>query len=110
MKEKIISIITGGAGFFGQQIFQALMELKHHKIIIIDNNKKNLTKFEKKFNKYKKNFSVFNADITSEHQVKKVNDEIIKKFKKLIFWLIMLPLIIGLLKKEKSNSSFLTLI
>ena len=48
MKEKIISIITGGAGFFGQQIFQALMELKHHKIIIIDNNKKNLTKFEKK--------------------------------------------------------------
>ena len=107
MKEKIISIITGGAGFFGQQIFQALMELKHHKIIIIDNNKKNLTKFEKKFNKYKKNFSVFNADITSEHQVKKVNDEIIKKFKKIDILVNNAAIDYRpIKKKEKSNSSF----
>ena len=106
MKEKIISIITGGAGFFGQQIFQALMELKHHKIIIIDNNKKNLTKFEKKFNKYKKNFSVFNADITSEHQVKKVNDEIIKKFKKIDILVNNAAIDYRPIKKEKSNSVF----
>ena len=87
------------------------MELKHHKIIIIDNNKKNLTKFEKKFNKYKKNFSVFNADITSEHQVKKVNDEIIKKFKKIDILVNNAAIDYRpIKKKEKSNSSFLTLI
>ena len=43
MKNKnIISIITGGAGFLGKQIFESLLELKHKKIIIIDNNKKSI--------------------------------------------------------------------
>ena len=46
-KKNIISIITGGAGFLGKQIFESLLELNHKKIIIIDNNKKNIDSFEK---------------------------------------------------------------
>ena len=69
-KKNIISIITGGAGFLGKQIFESLLELNHKKIIIIDNNKKNIDSFEKKYSKHKSKFKVFKLDICSEKSLK----------------------------------------
>lgn len=82
-KKNIISIITGGAGFLGKQIFESLLELNHKKIIIIDNNKKNIDSFEKKYSKHKSKFKVFKLDICSEKEVLKVYNEIINKFNKI---------------------------
>ncbi len=82
-KNNTISIITGGAGFFGRQIFEALLELGHKKIIIIDNNISNINNFNKKFKKFKNRFLVFNANIASEKHMEKVSKEILKKFKKI---------------------------
>ena len=45
--KKNVSIITGGAGFLGEQIFLSMLEMNPLKIIIIDNNLQNIKKFEK---------------------------------------------------------------
>ena len=84
MKNKnMISIITGGAGFLGKQIFESLLELNHKKIIIIDNNKKSIESFKKVYKKFKNKFIIYEADICSERKILKINSEIINKFKKI---------------------------
>ena len=83
MKEKKLSIITGGAGFLGQYIFQAMLELNPLKIIILDNSEKNISKFKKKYSKYKKYFQIYNVNITNEVLIKKIYREIVEKYKKI---------------------------
>lgn len=84
MKDKnYISIITGGAGFLGRQIFESFIELNHKKIIIIDNNASNIISFSKKYKKYKNKFIIYKADICSEKSILEIYKNIIKKFKKI---------------------------
>ena len=82
-RKNTVSIITGGAGFLGVQIFEALLELNHGKIIIIDNNKNNIKKFRKKFKRHNSKFKIYEADICSEKEILLLYFEILKKFKKI---------------------------
>ena len=106
--ERKVSIITGGAGFLGQQIFLSMIEMNPLKIIIIDNNLKNIKKFEKKFYKYKKYYAIYNVDITNEKEIKKVNDLILKKFKKIDILINNAAIDYKPVKNPKMNNNFFT--
>jgi NAD(P)-dependent dehydrogenase (short-subunit alcohol dehydrogenase family) len=68
-----IAIITGGAGLFADQHINAVLQNKG-KVVLIDINKKKLDlkkkKLQKKFSKSK--ILNFEADITKENQIKKI--------------------------------------
>tara|TARA_B100000886_G_scaffold326597_1_gene273240 strand:+ start:1630 stop:2466 length:837 start_codon:yes stop_codon:yes gene_type:complete len=107
MKNKnIISIITGGAGFLGKQIFESLLELKHKKIIIIDNNKKSIESFKKDYKKFKNKFIIYEADICSERKILEINSEIINKFKKIHILINNAAIDLKPQKKRKKKVSF----
>ena len=107
MKNKnIISIITGGAGFLGKQIFESLLELKHKKIIIIDNNKKSIESFKKDYKKFKNKFIIYEADICSERKILEINSEIINKFKKIDILINNAAIDLKPQKKRKKKESF----
>ena len=78
-----IILITGAAGFLGSKIIKTLLEEKAY-CILIDKNKVNLKRLSIELNKKNyKNFSIFNVDITSENQIKKIYKIINKRFKKI---------------------------
>jgi len=68
-----IAIITGGAGLLADQHINAVLQNKG-KVVLIDINKKKLDlkkkKLQKKFSKSK--ILTFEADITNENQIKKI--------------------------------------
>ena len=107
MKNKnMISIITGGAGFLGKQIFESLLELNHKKIIIIDNNKKIIESFKKVYKKFKNKFIIYEADICSERKILEINSEIINKFKKIDILINNAAIDLKPQKKRKKKESF----
>jgi len=68
-----IAIITGGAGLLADQHINAVLQ-KGGKVVLIDINKKKLqlkkNKLQKKFSKNK--ILIFEADITSEEEIRKI--------------------------------------
>ena len=105
-KKNKISVITGGAGFFGKQIFEALLELEHKKIVVIDNNDNNIKKFKQRYKKFSNKFLIFNADITSEIEMNKACKDILKKFKKIDVLINNASIDYKPTKKIKSRESF----
>jgi len=80
LKNKII-IISGSSGIYGTEIVKYLLKQKANVIgLDIKNNKKKINDLKKK---YKKSFFYYNCDATNEHEVKKINNLIIKKFKRI---------------------------
>ena len=78
-----IILITGAAGFLGSKIIKTLLEEKAY-CILIDKNKTKLKKLSIELNKKNyKNFSIFNVDITSERQIKKIHKIINKRYKRI---------------------------
>ena len=81
LKNKV-SVITGGAGFFGVQIAEALHEL-NSKVILLDINQNNLLISKKALDKTALKVEILKCDITSESSVLKTYNLIKKKFKRI---------------------------
>jgi len=80
--KKKIAVVTGGAGFFGEQICEALLEI-NYKVVVIDINNNKLKNIKRKFNKKKHNIDIVNEDITNEEKINSKALSIINKFKKI---------------------------
>ena len=79
LKNKI-AVVTGGCGFFGSQICDALLELKC-KVILLDIDKKKIDASKKKLRK--KNVEHIIADITNQNQMDIKIKYIVNKYKKI---------------------------
>ncbi len=84
LKNKII-IITGAGGFLGKSFCKFLLLFKAQ-IVAIDNSQKKLNYLKKIIEELdidKKKFYLIKCNITSESEVKKARNKILKKFKKI---------------------------
>ena len=72
------SLITGGAGFLAEQHINAVLE-NNGNVILIDNNNKKISQLKKKFKNLQDRVSIFQCDITSPNEIKKLFNKLKKK-------------------------------
>jgi NAD(P)-dependent dehydrogenase (short-subunit alcohol dehydrogenase family) len=87
--ENKVVIVTGGAGFLGEQFCKVIAQAKGTPIILDINSKKGNNICKKINHLYSCNMQFYKCDVSKENEVKKVLSKLIKKFKdKKIFGLI----------------------
>jgi 2-deoxy-D-gluconate 3-dehydrogenase len=77
-----VAIVTGGAGFLGQQFSEALSEAGAH-IVVADINQKTADEFAEILNRKQGSAVGIGVDVTEPSSVQDLMDQTLKKFKRL---------------------------
>lgn len=75
-------IITGGAGYLGETLSNELLK-NGAKVLVIDNNMKNIKKLKKKLKTFKKNIHFLKIDLSKEKNFSLIKKFIKKNFNKI---------------------------